>query len=362
MIADLPISFCMIVKNEEVFLDVALKSVTSVFGADDIVVVDTGSTDQTKAIASENGASVFDFTWIDDFSAARNFAASKAENDWIFVIDADEEVAGADLSDIQSFIPSIQNIGMVSLVDTNTKRASTVARLYNRSVYSFKGNIHEQIRAIDESAKPIYKEVNISMLHHGYLPEYDKVNAKLERNERLLLAELKKQPENPYLLYQLGKSYFCNDRNLSKACEYFEKAMRAGADVNVNYTYDLVECYAYALLNTAHYEKALALREKFFPYYKDNVQFRFLSGHIFQNNGMFIEAVESYESCIGMDVFNPNGLTSFLSFYNIGVILECIGMIEDALEMYKSCGDYAPAVQRLVELGADGRWQMTKDK
>jgi hypothetical protein len=65
---------------------------------------------------------------------------------------------------------------------------------------------------------------------------------------------------------------------------------------------------------------------------------------------MLQEAVESYESCIGVDVFDPTGITSFLSYYNIGVILECVGMIKDAVTMYHNCGDYEPAITRLNEL------------
>jgi len=340
----------MIVKNEDAFLDVALKSVRSVFGLDDIVVVDTGSTDKTKPIATQNGARLFDFEWVDDFSAARNFSASKAINDWVFYIDADEEVTEIDISEIQSFLSDTRTIGMISLTDLNTKRQSSLARLYNRLIYSFEGSIHEQLRAIDGKKSPLYKDISISMLHHGYLPEYDKVNTKLERNERLLLEELKKHPKSTYLLYQLGKSYFANERDLLKACDYFKKAIAAGADVKIGYTYDLVECYAYALINTGQYEKALKLRERFSPHYINDVQFRFLSGHIFQNNAMLIEAVESYESCIGANVFDPNGITSFLSYYNIGVILECIGMVEDAIAMYNNCGDYEPAQARLREL------------
>jgi hypothetical protein len=188
------------------------------------------------------------------------------------------------------------------------------------------------------------------MVHHGYLPEYNKVVTKLERNEKLLQKELEKKPKDTYILYQLGKSYFCNERDLQKACEYFNKALSADTDTNAGYTYELVECYGYALINTGQYDKALALREEFSAYYINNVQFRFLSAHIYQNNGMFQEAVESYESCIGVDVFDPTGITSFLSYYNIGVILECVGMIEDAVTMYNNCGDYEPALVRLNEL------------
>ena len=346
----LPISLCLIVKNEESFLDKALKSVKKLLSLDDIIVVDTGSTDKTVEIAISNNAAVYDFQWVDDFSAARNFSASKAKNDWVFYIDADEELVDADLSGIRSFLSNINAVGMISLVDLNTGKLSSLARLYNRKSYSFKGSIHEQLTAADGSPDIIVKDIGISMLHHGYLPEYNKVNAKLERNERLLLKELKKKPESTYLLYQLGKSYFCNDRDLLKACEYFNKALSAGADVKAHYTYDLIECYGYALINTGQYDKALALMEEFSVYYIDNVRFRFLSAHIFQNNGKLQEAVECYESCIGVDAYDPTGITSFLSYYNIGVILECVGMIEDAVAMYQSSGDYEPALRRLAEL------------
>ena len=346
----LPISLCMIVKNEEEFLDVALKSVRTVLDLDDIIVVDTGSTDRTKEIVTDNIADVFDFKWCDDFSAARNFATSKAKHDWILYIDADEELVKVDLDDLRKFLTNEKSIGMITLTDMLTKRQSSLARLFNRRYYSFQGNIHEQLRAIDSRQDFVTTMLSINLHHHGYLPEYNKVKAKLERNEQLLLIELDKQPDNPYLLYQLGMSYFCNDRDLSKACSYFEKAISVGVDPRVGYTYNLVECYGYALINTGQLEEALALRDRYSIYYNNNVQFRFLSAHIYQNNGMFVEAVESYESCISADIHNTSGITSFLSYYNIGVILECIEMLEDALVMYKKCGDYEPAKQRLEEL------------
>jgi len=340
----------MIVKNEEIFLDVALKSVRAVLGLDDIVVADTGSTDKTKEIAQRNSASVFEFEWCNDFSAARNFAASKAKNDWVFYVDADEEVLYADLADIKKFLNNAQAIGMIMLTDITTNRQSSLARLYNRKSYLFEGRIHEQLRAINKRSRVTAGDIKISMIHHGYLPEYNKVAVKLERNELLLLEELKIQPKSPYLLYQLGKSYFCNERDLLKAVECFEKAIESGVDFNISYTYDLVECYGYALINSGQYDDALKLRDKFAPYYNKNVQFKFLSAHIYQNSGNLVEAVECYESCIGADVFDPNGITSFLSYYNIGVILECIGMIDDAIAMYASCGDYEPALIRLKDL------------
>jgi glycosyltransferase involved in cell wall biosynthesis/Tfp pilus assembly protein PilF len=88
------ISLCMIVKNEEDYLASCLHSIKPI--VDEMIVVDTGSTDHTRDIARAFGAKVFDFAWEDDFSAARNFSLSKAKGDWILVMDADEVISSRD--------------------------------------------------------------------------------------------------------------------------------------------------------------------------------------------------------------------------------------------------------------------------
>ncbi len=88
------LSICLITKNEETFLPACLHSVTPI--ADEIILVDTGSTDQTKGIATIFGARVYDFKWNEDFSKARNFALTKATGEWIFVLDADEVISPLD--------------------------------------------------------------------------------------------------------------------------------------------------------------------------------------------------------------------------------------------------------------------------
>ena len=96
------ISLCMIVKDEEEYLTRCLKSIKPV--VDEIIIVDTGSSDKTKDIAMAFGAKVFDFTWTDDFSEARNFSISKAKKDWIFVLDADEVISPVDHQPLREII------------------------------------------------------------------------------------------------------------------------------------------------------------------------------------------------------------------------------------------------------------------
>ena len=82
------ISLCMIVKNEEKVLARCLDSIAGLM--DEIIIVDTGSTDKTKEIAGKYTDNIYDFEWIDDFAAARNFAFSKATKEYIYSADADE--------------------------------------------------------------------------------------------------------------------------------------------------------------------------------------------------------------------------------------------------------------------------------
>ena len=89
------ISLCMIVRNEEEVLARCLDSVRA--AVDEIVIVDTGSTDRTKEIASEYTEKIFDYKWCEDFSAARNFAFSKGHMDYLMWLDADDVLPEASL-------------------------------------------------------------------------------------------------------------------------------------------------------------------------------------------------------------------------------------------------------------------------
>src|SRR3989344_5938628 len=100
------ISLCMITKDEEKYLEQCLSSVNSL--VDEIIIVDTGSNDKTKEIAKKFKAKVFDFKWIDDFSAARNESLKHATKDWILVIDADEIIEQKGLNIIKNAIENAE--------------------------------------------------------------------------------------------------------------------------------------------------------------------------------------------------------------------------------------------------------------
>lgn len=148
------ISVCMIVKNEEAQLRQCLESLVPI--ADEIIIVDTGSTDRTKEIAAEFTDKIYDFLWIDDFSAARNFAFGKAAMDYIYTADADEVIDEKNIALFkqikQVLLPEIEIVQMhyLNLMETNTaynSKRELRPKLFKRlRTFEWINPVHETVR------------------------------------------------------------------------------------------------------------------------------------------------------------------------------------------------------------------------
>jgi glycosyltransferase involved in cell wall biosynthesis len=203
------ISLCMIVKNEEANLEACLRPVCGL--VDEIVVVDTGSTDRTKEIASDLGARVFDFLWCDDFSAARNESLRHARGEWAFWLDADHHMDEANLKKLERLFGELTEPAaywMTELSDDSGKnRGITHPRLFKLAPdVRWKYRVHEQIApALMGKGFPL-RETDIVIRHTGYRsPEV--VRQKMERNLRLLLLDIAEHPNDTSVRLHLGKSY-----------------------------------------------------------------------------------------------------------------------------------------------------------
>ena len=139
----------MIVKNEEKYLRECLNSVKDII--DEIIIVDTGSTDDTINIAKEFNAKIYNYIWIEDFSDARNFALNKSTGDWILYLDADERLSAKSINKLKNIIKKNELSGYRCIVnsidDINGKpNLMRYTRLFhNNPSIRFKGKIHEQI-------------------------------------------------------------------------------------------------------------------------------------------------------------------------------------------------------------------------
>ncbi len=343
------LSLCMIVKDEEETLEECIKSVKGL--VDEIVIVDTGSKDKSKEIALKYTDKVFEFTWCNDFSQARNFSISKASNSWVLVLDADEIIKDFNRKAIEKFCSFSDNtVGRIKRINIYEDQYGTkkyierVNRLFNKEYFKYEGIIHEQV-VTKEGITYDTENIDLCVEHIGYSKEVLKRTNKVRRNIELLKMSIEEKPNDPYLYYQLGKSYFMG-KDFDNAYISFEKALPILDNFSYEYAEDLIESYGYSLININLFNKALDLY-KYEQYYSKSPDFLFLLAIIEMNNGNFKKAVETFLKCIEFKEGKIEGITSFLPLYNIGVIFECLGSKDKALKYYEMCGDYVPAVDRI---------------
>ncbi len=216
--AESRLSVCLIVKNEEKFLDQCLRSVKGV--ASQIVVVDTGSTDRTIEIAKQHGAEVHHFAWCDDFSAARNAALEHATGDWVLALDADEELAPVDRAELKEIMKANNTIGWrLPIVDQGREAegCTYVPRLFrNAPGLFYVSRVHEQVFSSVEVRREEWNMEtgvgSLTLIHHGYAAEVLRDRNKIARNLRLLELAIEEIPGDPNLLMNYGLELIRSER------------------------------------------------------------------------------------------------------------------------------------------------------
>ena len=346
------ISVCIITRNEAAYLDKCLKALIKY--PFEIVVTDTGSTDESIDVAGKYTDKIYTYKWNDDFSAARNFCASKASNDMIMMVDTDESARDFDFEKLMDIIA--HNSGMVGRVRLNniyTREGAQcssyekISRIYDRRYFHYEGKVHEQIVPFHGEEMFTY-EVPVTFTHVGYDGDPEKLRPKAERNIRLLKKELARENDNdkiPYIMYQIGKSYYML-REYDNALDFFEEATGYDLNPKLEYVADLVVSYGYTLINTGQNEKALMF-ENLYEEFSYSCDFVFLMALIYMNNAAFDAAVGEFMKATRYKECSMEGVNSYLAFYNIGVIYECLGYNKEAIGYYLKCGGYDKAVTRL---------------
>ena len=202
----------MIVRNESTNIEHAIASVRDV--ADEIIVVDTGSSDNTVAVSQALGATVADFVWNDDFAAARDYAIDLANGAWILSLDADEVLASTAIETLRAFVsndpagPTIATIDIISTFDSGEAEQAPAPRLAsNHPDIRFERPIHEELGSL--SGRPVirFHANGVHLDHHGYKRAERSRQTKEERNLRLLLASVEREPTNLIFQYYLSLEY-----------------------------------------------------------------------------------------------------------------------------------------------------------
>lgn len=204
------LSVCLIVKNEAKYLRNCLSSVQKI--ADQIVVVDTGSDDDSIPIAQSFKARIEQFEWIDDFAAARNKSLDLASADWILHIDADETLDEDSQQNLRQLIASSDTDAYQLSVrnyhppeDMIAFQDSVQIRLFrNKPEFRFQNRVHEQIYpSLDKTGAQIQNS-NLLIHHYGY--RHNNQN-KAQRNLPILRAILRENPDDAYSWFKLGETY-----------------------------------------------------------------------------------------------------------------------------------------------------------
>lgn len=216
----------MIVRDEELLLGDCLSFAREF--VDEIVVVDTGSQDQTIEIARRYGSSVYEFPWCDDFSAARNYALDQLTSDFVLILDADERLGPGAGQHIRTLISEHRDSDETTLylarfenIDAEGRHmgGEYVSRLWRADPkLRYEGLVHEQLVHEDEQLN--YRlEDNFHIVHFGDDPGLAEARGKRKRNIDLLTRGLAQQPDDPYLRYQLAREQY--------AAGLFESALEA---------------------------------------------------------------------------------------------------------------------------------------
>lgn len=403
------LSLAMIVKNEEKNLVQCLESVRTL--ADEIVIVDTGSKDKTKEIAAQFTHKVFDFSWIDDFAAARNEAMKHATGDWVLILDADEIIAQDDQEkikeamnhwEVDGFRIMTQNYTNDSLVSgwkpvTNSDQfahsftgwvPSLKVRLFQRKEsIQFKGRIHEMV---DEQI--IREQGTIAVLpvvvhHHGYCGKEileGKNVSKINYYTQLSQQKTQEEPANAKAYYELGVLYR-ESGQYADAEKAFQESLRLD---NTHVTpllnlaivqqkqgkYDgAIENYQIILgrENTispdAHFgmgfcyfqknqlERALIHFQQAVRYNPSFVDAYINLGAVWERLGKYTPAIEALSDALAL---SPNNARAY---YNRGVIYEKVGDLAKAMVSYEKAielnysrkAELVPKVAKMKEILAE---------
>ena len=190
------LSLCVICKDEELKIKRCIQSVMGI--VDEIIVVDTGSSDKTILRAKEEGAIVYNYMWENNFSTARNYAIEKATGDWIIFLDADEYCSEECVKYIRPVIldcikssVDLPYIQFINLGDNGVTDVMKHIRIFKRTKEIFyEGKIHEKLMHKNRRLRGIDASDKITILHDGYTKQEIKNKDKINRNIKMLEEEL----------------------------------------------------------------------------------------------------------------------------------------------------------------------------
>ncbi len=348
------ISLCAIVKNEESTLSKCLSSAKKF--VNEIVILDTGSTDKTVQIAQGYGAKVHHFEWCNDFSAARNEALKYVTGDWILVLDADETLTPEIIPQLREAIQREEYL-LINLVRDEIGAAqspySMVSRLFrNHPDIKFSRPYHA---LVDDSVSEILQKEphwqigyiqGIAILHSGYQQSQINRKNKLVKAQAAMEEFFANNPSDAYVCSKLGALYIDLGK-IPQSIQLLSKGVSL-SDENYEILYELYYHLgiAYSRLKNhqqaiAHYQAAIKL--PIYPILKLGAYNNL--GNLLKEKGDLNGAKKAYETILKID---PSFV---IGYYNLGMTYKAMGLFKEAIAAYVKAIDlnseYAQAYQNL---------------
>ncbi|MBI4452371.1 tetratricopeptide repeat protein [Candidatus Woesearchaeota archaeon] len=352
------ISLCMITKNEEKYLEQCLNSIKSL--ADEIIIVDTGSTDKTREIAAKFNAKIVDFKWADDFSAARNESLRHATKDWILVMDADETISKKDfdklrqiLEDkdcaayyftIRTYIDDSTAAGWVSAKDDSYEESKCAAgyfttkliRLFrNNQDIKFEGIIHETVKESINDASRI-KEAAFPIHHFGRL-NHDKLEFKKQLYQRL--SETKAGQDQDFHSYSQLGIQAQEEGNFRKAIGFFRKSIELNSGYFKSWL-NLGACY----LNIGNLPEAKAALEKAISLSPEDYSAHNNLGIAYCRLNKPEIAIIEFKTALELNPKSAN------TFFNLGLAYDALSLKDKAYEAFEKAIELNPRYKNKVQL------------
>lgn len=362
---DPTVSLCMITKNEESFLAQCLESVNLV--VDEIIIVDTGSTDKTVEIAKDYGAKVYDFPWTNNFSDARNEFFKYVTGDWILVLDADEVLSPESKNNLKEIIklPVKQLTGYQVKIRNYTQASNemdmvehyTMRIFPNSSELRYTGVIHEQVEHIEDKNKLDRLLTNdIIIFHYGYERQLMRERAKSDRNLEMLNQAIDKDKNNAFHYFNLGLTYKVAGK-LEESLEAFKTSIRICKEKERFPTY-ISATYSYTLSvldELLKFEEAVELGKEAEEFARNNGDYWINIGTAYTGVGEYDKALECYKkaSILRTEEFislvYDKGATTWKPYAGIGNVYLCKKELDKAYYYWKRCLKEYPKNKPLLQ-------------
>jgi glycosyltransferase involved in cell wall biosynthesis len=361
------ITLCMIVKDEEKRLEACLASAAEY--VEEMIIVDTGSTDNTREIALRYGATVIQAPWENDFAKARNAGLELATKQWILCLDADERLAPP-LNGYLSYLTKQEDVHgyyvkMISFIGDSANGESMTdeaCRLFrNDPRIRFSRPIHEQvIPSLLALPGACLLRSELTVLHEGYLNAVIAEKKKNERNTAILQAALRCDPDDPEYRYAYGTELY-QQQKYDEALQFFlpllgEYGECPGFEPGSGQTADLIQKTAYTLNITGQTEAAILLLRQAMEQHTGNCELLELLAGLYveyrrpaEAVPLLDKAIEAFSLAVNFSTLSGSG--SYRSQHLAGMAYEGLWMFGEAVARYASAlslrPNYAPSWSRL---------------